>query len=148
VVQRAFPKLNSRNGQAKDEWFNRNDSFTSLFETIPDALLVVNKEGKIEHANKQAESLFLYKRQELKGKGVELLVPHMVSVLPSRRRRNFFVKPKRLKIGSSHKLYGVQKRGKEFPVELVLNPFLYVGKDDGCVDTESLGGGDGHFRRE
>lgn len=112
-------------GFSKDEWFYKNHSFTSLFETIPDALLVINKEGKIEHANKQAESLFKYKRQDLKGKEVELLVPHLVSVLPRRHRKNFFSRPSRLKIGSSHKLYGVQKSGKEFPVELVLNPFSF-----------------------
>ena len=125
MVQHSLTKVKPGNGQGKDEWFYKNHSFTSLFETIPDALLVVNKEGRIEHANKQAESLFRYKRQELKGKEVELLVPHMVSVLPSRHRQNFFNRPRRLKIGSSHKLYGVQKRGKEFPVELVLNPFLF-----------------------
>ena len=110
----------SGNGRAKPGLFH-DDPF-SFLESVPDALIILNQEGKIEQLNKPAEVLFRYKRNELKGKEIELLVPHLVSVLPSLHRKNFFQKPRRLKIGSSHKLYGVQKRGKEFPVELIFSP--------------------------
>src|SRR4051794_41094993 len=46
-----------------------------LLEALPDALLVIDQAGAVLLANGQAEALFGYRRDELLGRPVELLVP-------------------------------------------------------------------------
>src|SRR5512143_2835566 len=50
-------------------------TYQRIFESTPDALLVVDQAGRITVANAQAESLFGYSRSELIGQPVEMLVP-------------------------------------------------------------------------
>ena len=54
---------------------------STFLEAVPDATLVVNREGIVLQANSQIETLFGYTRDELIGQAVEILVP-------DRQRRN------------------------------------------------------------
>ena len=49
--------------------------FEALFELAPDAIVVVNGEGRIVQINKQAEKIFGYSRDEVLGKPVEIFLP-------------------------------------------------------------------------
>ena len=46
-----------------------------LLELMPDAVVVSDRDGKIVYANRQAESLTGYRRSDLIGRNVEMLVP-------------------------------------------------------------------------
>jgi len=45
----------------------QEDTFERLFESAPDAAIVVDADGRIVHANAHVEELFGYSRDELRG---------------------------------------------------------------------------------
>ncbi|MFD9585325.1 PAS domain S-box protein, partial [Streptomyces sp. NPDC059980] len=51
------------------------ERFRGLLEAAPDAMVIVDDTGTIRLVNAQTEALFGYRREELLGHPVELLVP-------------------------------------------------------------------------
>jgi PAS domain S-box-containing protein len=50
-------------------------TFRALLEAAPDAMVICDRHGRIALVNAQAETLFGYRRAELRGCPVEVLVP-------------------------------------------------------------------------
>lgn len=97
--------------------------YSQLFETVPDALIVVDDGGRIVMANQQAERLFGYARQELIGRAVEDLMPHAARERHHRHRFDYMTAPRiRPMGGSGMALVGERKDGTQFPVEIALSP--------------------------
>ena len=97
-------------------------------ETAPDALIVTRRQGKIALVNTQTEELFGYKREELLGHTIEMLMPERLRRRHSKHRTAYYLHPGRRPMGRHLELFGVRKDGTEFPVEISLSPIITGGE--------------------
>ncbi len=115
---------------------SRERQFRQLLDSAPDAVVISNAEGVITMVNRRAESLFGYKREELIGQLVEILVPKVYSRTQEANHENYYVSQVHSRLeGSEQELYGVTREGREFPAELSLAP---IETEEGLMISSAI----------
>ena len=96
--------------------------FHLAVEAAPNAMVMVNQEGRILFVNAQMERLFGYSRDELLRMSIDKLVPERFRAKHAGFRRGFLAGPQARAMGGGRDLYALRRDGSEFPVEIGLNP--------------------------
>lgn len=97
------------------------DRFIGFLESAPDAIVLVDKEGKIQIVNFQTEQLFGYTRDKLIGREVEVLMPPQFRNAHQGHRQSFSADPKARAMGKGMELFGQHKDGRVFPVAISIS---------------------------
>ena len=93
----------------------------ALLESAAQAILSIDRGGRIVLANRRAGEMFGYTTQELMGAGIELLLPESKRAAHGPQRDDYFQRPRARPMGIGLDLSGRRKDGAEFPVEVSLS---------------------------
>src|SRR5580692_1564347 len=96
--------------------------YRGLLEAAPDAMVVVNQDGKMVLLNVQAEKQFGYRRDELVGQQVKNIIPEGFAERLIADGTRSAADALAQQIGTGIELYGRRKDGTEFPIEIMLSP--------------------------
>lgn len=97
-------------------------SFRLALEAAPNAMVIVDGAGRIVMANAQTEKYFGYRRDQLLGQPVEILLPEQAREHHVDFRRGFAAAPEMRTMGAGRDLYGLRQDGSRFPAIVGLNP--------------------------
>ena len=111
-------------GVAKDitERKQSEERFRMVVEAAPHAMVMINDQRLITLVNSQTERLFGYRRDELIGEPIEILVPDRFRPDHPKNVEGFFKEPQSRRMGAGRDLFGRKKDGIEVPIEIGLNP--------------------------
>ncbi len=108
--------------------------FRGVLEGAPDAMVIVGSDGRILIVNSQVEKIFGYRREELVGQSIEILVPEAHRGHHRGHRAEFQAAPAaRLMPGRA--LSGRRKDGSEVAVEISLSP---IATPEGTLITAAI----------
>lgn len=96
--------------------------YQAFFDGNPDAVLVVDGDGRLVEVNRQCEVLTGHSRTDLLGKPVEMLVPEHLRDAHVQQRRHFQTAPYARPLGVGLDLALLQRDGSECPVTIAIRP--------------------------
>ena len=129
------PPTSKRNSADIQRAISAVQKFSVAFESVPDALVIVDCEGMITFVNSQLEKQFGFTRDEILGQPVEVLVPERFRESHPAKRQAYFDDPHVRPMGAGLALHGRHHDGHEFPVEISLSP---VDTDAGVMVVASI----------
>lgn len=101
--------------------------YRQILDTAPDAMVVVDPDGRISFVNQQTEALFGYPRAQLLGQPLDLLLPERFRAKHFSHMRSYTANPGARPMGSGLSLFGRRADGAELAIEVSLSP-VYTGR--------------------
>ncbi|NUQ64373.1 MAG: PAS domain S-box protein [Pirellulales bacterium] len=137
-VDRRTDELHESNENLKKEIAERERiqrRFCRLLESAPDAMVIVDREGTVLLVNAQAERIFGYTSDELKGRSVEILVPQEFRFGHIAQRTGYCAAPRMRPMEERPDLVALRKDGSTFPAEISVSP---IETDDGLLVAAAI----------
>ncbi|PWU12764.1 MAG: hybrid sensor histidine kinase/response regulator [Terriglobia bacterium] len=94
---------------------------TALLESAGQAIISIDSTGRIVLANRRAEEIFNYTREELVGARIEMLLPESKRGGHAQQREEYFSRPRVRPMGIGMDLMARRRDGADFPVEVSLS---------------------------
>jgi PAS domain S-box-containing protein len=127
-LAKAFDRMAGRIEQQVTELEVQKKRFQSLFDAVPDAVIIIDQDGSVEYSNQATERLFGYGDSELRGQNIRLLMPE-----PYRSHHDDYMK-RYLDGGEPHiigigrKVVGLHKNGRTLSLYLSIGEFTLQGR--------------------
>jgi PAS domain S-box-containing protein len=121
--------------QAEEYLARTERRYRGLLEAAPDAMVVVDQEGRIFLLNLQAEKQFGYYRDELVGQKVTNIIPVGFAERLIADGTRTAAEALAQQIGTGIELVARRKDGTEFPIEIMLSP---MESPDGILVTAAI----------
>jgi PAS domain S-box-containing protein len=112
----------TRRTLAEERLKQSEQKFRALLESAPDAVIIVDEEGRIALVNAQAERLFGYERAEMIGQPAEMTVAPETRAQLTGSSPDYYADPRQWPVGEVMPRQGLRKDGGEFPMEVSLSP--------------------------
>jgi len=96
----------------------REDHLRSILATVPDAMVVIDEQGRIQSFSTAAETLFGYQSGEVVGHNVNMLMPSPYRDEHDAYLLRYLTTGERRIIGLGRTVTGMRKDGSTFPMEL------------------------------
>jgi PAS domain S-box-containing protein len=122
--------LRAMHGRRKAE-----EKLDRLLGSMPDALVIVNAEGKIVGSNAHTGKLFGYSDRELQGESMALLVPERFRKTQRQYYTAYFSQRDGRVPETTMELCGLHKDGREFPIEVSTKP---LAAEKGMIVTSAI----------
>lgn len=96
--------------------------FEGILQSAPDAMVLLNPQGRIVMVNRQTARVFGYAQEEMLGQAVEMLIPERYRANHPAHVAGFFASSSVRPMGAGLPLLGLRKDGTEFPADIALSP--------------------------
>lgn len=96
--------------------------FRGLLESAPDAMIVTDRFGRIQLANRRVEVVFGYPRSSLVGAPIDTLIPERLRGGHAEHMRRYASDPQFRMMGQGRRLTALHADGHEFAVDISLSP--------------------------
>src|SRR5215469_3129623 len=93
----------------------------ALLESASQAIISIDRTGRIVLVNRRTEEMFNYTRDELLGGRIDMLLPESKRSSHGRQRDDYFGRLRIRPMGIGMDLAGRRRDGTEFPVEVSLS---------------------------
>ncbi|MGH9038279.1 MAG: PAS domain-containing sensor histidine kinase [Acidimicrobiia bacterium] len=104
-------------------------------ESAPDAVVLIDGDGRVVAVNAQTEKLFGFSRDELIGAPVDQLLPERLHEAHVAHRAAYRADPRTRPMGAGLELLGRRRDGSEFPIDISLSP---LQTDQGVLFTAAI----------
>jgi len=127
---KSFPRREETIAQMEKEDMDRSMVFLEL---SPDPVIFTDQEGSILATNSAFSHIFGFKKSDLEGKHVSLIIPHRFHTLHKEAMSRFVSTRQSRMIGNTIEVPAIRNTGEEFPIELSLTAvfsgerFYYAG---------------------
>src|SRR5690606_38394739 len=110
--------------EAQKELREREARLSSIFETIPEAIITIGADGTIDSFSKAAERLFAHRAEEVMGRNISMLMPHPFRDEHDDYLKRYFQTGEKRVIGQGREVIGLKADGTTFPMELSVGETL------------------------
>ncbi len=106
--------------QAETRLQQSSQQTRALFQTVPDAIVLLDQEGTIESMNPAAERMFRYVGHEVIGRNIDIFVPEAMRQKFAGNTARFLREKVDGLLGKMFETKACRRGGEEFPVEIAI----------------------------